>query len=266
MLASVEGMALRALVTNDDGIESEGIRQLALAAVRARLDVIVAAPVTEASGTSASINSVQQDGRIVVEPRTLTGLHGVRCFAVAAAPGFIVLVAHRGAFGEPPDLVLSGVNRGPNTGSSVMHSGTVGATLTAGMCGSRGLAVSINSGKPEHWSTAAAYAGRVLPMLTRGPESLVINLNVPDVDEAEVRGLVRAGLARFGAVQMTVSEVGHGYVRAGLERSQDEFEAGSDAAMLAAGYATLTPLAGVRERRDVELPELADLLGEYARS
>ncbi|MBV8194147.1 MAG: 5'/3'-nucleotidase SurE, partial [Candidatus Dormibacteraeota bacterium] len=190
-------MTLRALVTNDDGIDSEGLRQLALAAVGAGLDVTVAAPQREASGSSAALNATQSDGRIVVEPRELPGLDGVPCYAVAAAPAFIVLIGQRGAFGAVPQLVLSGINRGANLGNAIIHSGTVGATLTAGTYGLRALAVSCDSASPQHWETSAEFARRVLPGLIAAVDALVLNLNVPDREVDEVRGIVRAHLAGF---------------------------------------------------------------------
>ena len=76
-----------ALITNDDGIRSEGLRQLALAVASADVDVIVAAPAEESSGSSAALSAVQADGRIVVERRTLDGLDGHPVFAVKALPG-----------------------------------------------------------------------------------------------------------------------------------------------------------------------------------
>jgi 5'-nucleotidase len=91
----------------------------------------VAALLPDSSGMSAALTATQADGRIVVEERSLPGLTGVPAYGVAAAPGFIVLIATRGAFGAAPDVVLSGINRGVNTGYAVLHSGTVGAAMTA---------------------------------------------------------------------------------------------------------------------------------------
>lgn len=258
-------MSLRALVTNDDGVDSPGIVHLAQAAVAAGLDVTLVAPKSEHSGTSAALTAVQAEGRIVVEERSLHGLDGVPAYAVAGAPGFIVLIAQRGAFGAAPDIVLSGINRGANTGNAIIHSGTVGATLTAGTYGMRGLAVSIASATPVHWGSAAEVARRVLPALIDAREALVLNLNVPDVELADVRGVRRAPLARFGAVQTTLAEVGKGYVRLGVSEKQPELDPDSDAALLAAGYATLTPLDPICERLDAQLPELDGLLEQLAR-
>src|SRR5207245_30253 len=101
------GGGVRCLVTNDDGIDSEGLRVLALAAVEAGLEVVVAAPMMECSGASASLSAVEEDGRVVVEPRRLPGLAGAGAvLAVAGLPAFVALTAMGGAFGPPPDIVL----------------------------------------------------------------------------------------------------------------------------------------------------------------
>src|SRR5947209_10702198 len=116
-----------ALVTNDDGVDSPGIRALAAVAVRSGLDVVVAAPSWNSTGASASLTAVEKDGRFLVEDRTFDELPDLPVFAVEGAPAFIVRAAVRGAFGDPPDIVLSGINWGTNTGHAVLHSGTVGA-------------------------------------------------------------------------------------------------------------------------------------------
>src|SRR5207302_7856692 len=141
----------------------------------------VAAPKSDSSGSSAALTAVQADGRILVEPRVLDGCDGMPVYAVAAAPGFIALIGQRRAFGESPDVVLSGINRGANTGNAILHSGTVGATLTGGSEGCRCLAVSLASAAPVYWETAAELAGQVIRALLRAEGSLVLNLNVPDL-------------------------------------------------------------------------------------
>lgn len=251
-------MSLRALVTNDDGIDSEGIRQLALAVLAAGLDVTVAAPAHEASGSSAALYATQADGKVVVDERKLAGLDGVPCYAVEASPGFIVRIGARKGFGDPPDVVIAGINRGANTGRAVVHSGTVGAAISAYTAGLRGLAVSLHVGREEplHWETAAAYARRVIPSFITISEPCVLNLNVPDLTEDEVQGLRRARLARFGTVQTTVVETGLGYVKIGLAETGHEPEPDSDIALLAQGYATLTAIRPVCEQSQVEVPEL----------
>jgi 5'-nucleotidase len=268
-------MTDRILITNDDGIEAPGIRWLARAAQRAGYDVVVAAPLIEASGASASMTAVEKDGRIVVEPRRLAGAKNIPAYGVAASPAFIVLLALRELFGEPPTVVLSGINRGANAGAAVVHSGTVGATLTAAHAGLRGMAVSLDVLTPSaasaasggaaiadldkvddeqrHWSTAAELAARLVPTLTHTPPGTVLNLNVPDLHPDGIRGLRRARLARFGQVQVSIAEAGEGFVRTAVQAAEEELEEGTDLAALAAGFAVVTPIRAPEEARDVRL-------------
>jgi Survival protein SurE len=109
---------VHAVVTNDDEIGSKGLWMLACAAVRAGWDVA--------------------DGRVVVERHSPPGIETVPAYAVQAAPGFIAFTAARGAFGRRPDYLLSGINVGSNTGQVVLHSGTVGAPMTAAAHRARG--------------------------------------------------------------------------------------------------------------------------------
>src|SRR5947207_13381012 len=105
---------MRALITNDDGIDSAGLHALARVAVAAGLEVTVAAPHTERSGSSASLSALEADGRLLVEDRALAGLPGARALAAHASPALIVFLAAHGAFGQRPGIVLSGINPAPN--------------------------------------------------------------------------------------------------------------------------------------------------------
>ena len=255
------------LITNDDGINSEGLRLLALAAVAAGMRPVVAAPMTDTSGASAAITSSEVDGKLVYETRELEGLEDYPVYAVAALPAYISLVAARGAFDGPPDFVLSGINNGPNTGHAILHSGTVGATLTAAAHGISALAVSLGVGPDRNFATAADLARQVLPGLVAAPTGTVLNLNVPDVAPGEVRGLREAPLANFGAVQTNILESGKGYVVTGFSEVDVSAEPDSDAALLAGGWATLTALRPVCSAGDINLRDLVgDVLAEKAGS
>ncbi|GAA2464417.1 5'/3'-nucleotidase SurE [Winogradskya humida] len=268
-------MTPRILITNDDGIDAPGIRWLARAVARQGFDIVVAAPLTEASGTSAAMTAVEQHGKIVVQTRELPGVKNVPAYGVAASPAFIVLLALRGAFGEPPELVLSGINRGANAGAAVIHSGTVGATLTASHAGLHGLAVSLDVLNPangsvgsggqaiadlekaddekRHWTSAAELAVKLLPTLTHTPPGTILNLNVPDLHVDGIRGLRRARLARFGQVQMSIAEAGEGYVRTAVQAADEPLEDGTDLAALAEGFAVVTPIRAPGEATDVKI-------------
>ena len=248
----------RALVTNDDGIDSPGLLELAIAAREAGLDVVVAAPASEASGSSASITAVERDGKIALERHALDGLDGVPAFAVQAAPALIVLIAMHEAFGTAPQLVLSGINRGANVGRAIFHSGTVGAALTAGVNGARGLAVSMqvlpDTVEPR-WSAARTVVGGIIPLLLEAPAQTVLNLNVPELDGDVGPEYRMATLAPFGIVQTTMTEQDRHLILLSVADPAGDPPVGSDAELLAAGFATVTAIESVHEARD---PAMAD--------
>ncbi|GIF20202.1 5'-nucleotidase [Actinoplanes tereljensis] len=253
----------RILITNDDGVDAPGIRALA-EAVRARgFDPVVAAPAEEQSGMSAALTAVTEGGRVTLKTRP----HG---YGVTATPAYIVVLAFLGVFGPPPDIVLSGINRGANTGRGVLHSGTVGAALTAANHGARALAVSLDIIAPAdvhsggaafsitadeslHWTTAAEQAADLLDWLTESPPATVANLNVPDRPASALAGLRPATLATFGQVNMAVAERGDDFARLTLERGAPP-EEGSDVALLTQGYATLTALSPISEATTIPIP------------
>ncbi len=244
---------MRVLITNDDGIDSPGLAALARGAVEHGWTAVVAAPARESSGTSAGLTAAQDDRRIEVERRELPGLPDVPGYAVAAHPGLIALVACQGAFGDPPDVVLSGVNRGANVGRAVLHSGTVGAALTASINGVRAMAVSLDVGLDldveHHWDTAIAVASELFDLLAALPPGSVLNLNVPN--RAEVGPVRRAGLADFGTVRSKLHDTDDGSISLAAVSVDEDLRPGSDAALLAEGHPTLTPLRSVSE--DVEV-------------
>lgn len=233
----------RVLVTNDDGINAPGLHSLAAALLARDLDVVIAAPRAQSSGSSASIMAEEEGGRIAVERRTLEGLESVPTFAVHGGPGLIALIAARGAFGEPTDIVASGVNHGANVGRAILHSGTVGAALTGGLNGAWGIAVSLDVGmrpKEFQWDAAADVAAALLPQLMRHPRGTVVNVNVPN--RADRRGVVEAELAPFGIVQTTLTEQDEHYIRLAVEDLPHTPAPGSDAAYLADGWVTVTAI------------------------
>lgn len=236
----------RVLVTNDDGIAAPGLHALARLAHEAGLEVTIAAPAEQSSGSSASIMAEDDAGRIAIDKRSLDGLEALPTFAVHGGPGLIALVAARGAFGEPPDLVLSGVNHGANVGRAILHSGTVGAALTAGLNGAWAIAISLDVGispTEYHWDTAAREALQLVPALLDRPRGTVINVNVPNASEH--KGVREATLAPFGIVQTTLTDSDEHHVRLAVEDLPNRPEAGTDAAFLADGWVTVTGLDAI---------------------
>lgn len=249
-----------ALVTNDDGIDSVGLHRLALLAGEAGLEVTIAAPAAQSSGSSASITGAATDGRIQFERRELEGLEGVPAYAVQAAPALIALIAAHGAFGPVPDIVLSGINRGANVGRAILHSGTVGAALTGGVNGAQGLAVSLDVGMhPEeyHWDAAGPFVLQLIHRLREMPMGTVFNLNVPNHGVPNSNGpqpeLREGSLAAFGIVQTTMTHNGEEHARLSVADTPAGQEPGSDAELLAKGFATVTNIASISEAAEAAL-------------
>ncbi|CAI7976633.1 MULTISPECIES: 5'/3'-nucleotidase SurE [Parafrankia] len=249
---------MRALITNDDGIDSGGLRTLVRTAVACGLEVTVAAPDGERSGSSASLSALESQGRLLIEERVLDGVPGMTALSVHASPALIVFVGVRGAFGPAPDVVLAGINHGPNTGQAVLHSGTVGAALTAVTHDLPALAVSCAAAQPVHWKSPALVAGRAIAWLLayRGPP-FVLNVNVPDLPPGRLRGVRPAALASFGAVQARIGERGRGYLTTTFSETSEEAGPGSDVALLRQGWATITALEGPTGSEAVDLTQLA---------
>lgn len=234
------------LVTNDDGVAAPGLAALARAAVALGHDVVVAAPSRDQSGTGAAIAPAMAEEGIRVTPAELAGVEGVTAHAVDGPPALAVLAARLGGLGPLPDLVVSGVNAGPNTGYSVLHSGTVGAALTAANFGLSGLAVSIDAAGPDNLDTATVVARAALSWLVDAPAGTVLNVNVPDLPLDRLAGVRWAPLASFGRVQATVRENDGGRLQMEISAGGQEQEPGTDTALLAAGFVTVTSIVAIQ--------------------
>jgi 5'-nucleotidase len=239
---------MRVLVTNDDGVESPGILALATALHAAGHDVFVVAPASDLSGAGASIGPLHRSEPIPVAPRTWPDLPDVDVLAIERPPATAVYLACLGAFGARPDVVASGINPGANTGHLILHSGTVGAALTAAGLGVPALAVSIKwSETGYHWDTAARLAVPALEWAAvqdaDGPR--VLNLNVPNRPLDEVLGVRDANLAPYGEFWVASSDIRSGDLRIEFQGPAQQFDESTDAALVVAGYATVTPLLGI---------------------
>jgi 5'-nucleotidase len=179
------------LLTNDDGLHARGLEALreALASLG---ELWVVAPDREQSAASHALT--------LSRPLRLRR-HGERAFSVDGTPTDCVLLAVRGVPGllDPkPDLVVAGINHGPNMGDDVTYSGTVAAAIEGRLLGKRAMAISLASWEPEHFEAAAAVAtGLVGLLLEQAPEApLLLNVNVPDRPLEEIRGVRVTRLGR----------------------------------------------------------------------
>jgi 5'-nucleotidase len=247
---------VRLLVTNDDGVDSIGIQRLARALARTEHEVVVVAPATDRSGTAASLGGWDPQAKLETSPVELPEAPGVEAWAIDAPPAMCVLAARLGGFGEPPELVVSGINAGLNTGRAILHSGTVGAVLTGQNFGVSGLAVSVQSPEgddPWMWDTAADMAVELVPLVLSAPERSGLNLNVPALAREEVRGVRWARLAPFGEVRATMvadpeqSDDGARRIAMEMKLTDLDFDPDTDSGLVQAGYAAVTALVGIVE-------------------
>ncbi|MHB1710548.1 MAG: 5'/3'-nucleotidase SurE [Acidimicrobiales bacterium] len=262
---------MRILVTNDDGVFAPGIAALARgmdAAFDGEHELLVLAPLVDHSGAGAAVGPVYDRESIPFEDVDIPGLEHVPTFGIDGPPALAVILACIEGFGDRPDLIVSGINHGVNAGRSALHSGTVGAALTGSQFGIRSLAVSIAWGNdPVPWETAVALATEVIPELTTMAEGTVLNLNVPAIPLEHLRGIRHGSLGSTGLIRSArpdrsgppTAEVGvdrtGGVVtlvlrntrasERGAERA--ELDPDSDVGVIEAGWASLTPLVGVRE-------------------
>lgn len=231
------------LITNDDGIRAEGLLQLTRAAIRAGHRVTVCAPDRERSASSHSLSIVP--ALRVVE----TAVEGAPGWAVDGTP---VDCARLGVFltrGNPADLVISGINRGPNLGGACIYSGTVNAAMEASMAGRPALAASLNSFSSRDYSAAAEMTLRVAEWAVRHPlpRGVMYNLNVPDLPAEKIRG-IRAtqtlapeylSEARY---EDFVSEYGHHYYFLTDGENHMPYPDDSDWTLVRDGWATVSAL------------------------
>jgi 5'-nucleotidase len=244
----------RVLVTNDDGIEAAGIHALAAALCDAHFDVFVVAPDRDRSGTGAGLGLVHADQHVDAKPVEMPGCEGIPAYALDGPPAMCVVAGRLGAFGDPPDFVVSGINAGCNTGRAILHSGTVGAALSAQSFGCSALAVSVDVSDPWRYDTAARIAIDVLPLLLDAPARSVLNLNVPARPYDEVLGVRWARLAAFGSVRAAIAESSEGSLQFELRATGANPPPDSDQGLVDTGYAALTTIVGVAEAWPVDLP------------
>jgi 5'-nucleotidase len=243
---------MRILITNDDGITAPGLKVMEAIAheiAGPEGEVWVVAPASEQSGVSHCISYIR--------PMRLEQL-GKRRFAVEGSPADCVLAGlHDVLKDTPPDLVLSGVNRGHNVAEDTLYSGTIGAAMEAAMNGHKAIAMSQYYSRYNHdlddpFDAARAHAvPLVRQLLGTAPwhdkaYATFYNINFPPVPADQVKGVrtTRQGArasAAFG-VEPQVAKNGRRYLWISHKADNASAQAGSDACEAAQGYATITAL------------------------
>ncbi|MEO0229730.1 MAG: 5'/3'-nucleotidase SurE [candidate division WOR-3 bacterium] len=170
------------LLSNDDGVQSEGLRVLQ-DFVRELGRVVVVAPVSERSAASHSI-TLKKEVRVEEVERDI--------FAVDGTPVDCVLIAIYGILKRKPDLVISGINRGHNLGEDVFYSGTVAAAREGAMYGIPSIAISlvIDGSERLYYETGGYFAQKIAKfLLDRKLNGELLNVNVPNKPKEEIKGI-----------------------------------------------------------------------------
>ena len=231
----------RVLACNDDGINAPGLKLLERILSSLAREVWVAAPETEQSTASHSL-TLRRPLRI----RRLSE----RRFALDGTPTDCVLMGINEIMKEtPPDLVVSGVNRGGNLGEDVTYSGTVAAAMEGTLLGVPSVALSqvTADSHPVKWATAEKWTERVLKRLTAEPwpPGVLINVNFPDVTAGRVTGIevTRQGRRKIGSKLVRGTDPrGEPYYWIGAQRREEKYSPGIDLEAISRGAISITPL------------------------
>lgn len=222
------------LLTNDDGIRARG-----LMAMRDHLEdlgsVMVVAPENEMSGVSHSV-TLEKPIRVRWIDRNTAAVNGT--------PTDCMLLAVHELLKKRPDVVVSGINLGPNLGNDVTYSGTVAAALEAAIHGIKAVSISVVSRKDPDFGPAARFGKKLIQHLkgVEVPSDTFLNVNVPD---GEVRGvrITRLGRRTYrdDVVQIDDPE-GKMYYKIGGE-PVCEMEEGTDVEAIEKGFISVTPIS-----------------------
>ena len=232
----------RVLISNDDGVNAPGIKVLERALKRIAGEVWVVAPELEQSAASHSL-TLRQPLRINKISK--------RKFAVTGTPTDAVMLAvHEVMKDNPPDLVLSGINRGGNLGEDVTYSGTVAAAMEGTLLGIPSVAFSLvtpDSAK-AHWKTAELYVEKVLAGLAdvAFPRGVLLNVNVPDCPVGDVAGIetTKQGRRKIGCELLEGADPkGQPYFWIGAQRDEDRSLKNTDLEAVNRNAVSVTPLS-----------------------
>ena len=176
---------MRILLTNDDGINADGLYELYKVLSR-KFDITVCAPEVERSAVGHAITL-----RSPLRVKKINKHKKFFGYAVDGTPADCVKIAVRCILKNKPNLVISGINHGPNLGSDIMYSGTVSAATEGTILGIPSVAVSLATYENHNFSFAAGFTARLIARLKklRLPDGVLLNVNIPNVPKSKIRGI-----------------------------------------------------------------------------
>ncbi|MCP5158183.1 MAG: 5'/3'-nucleotidase SurE [Gammaproteobacteria bacterium] len=225
------------LISNDDGYQAPGLLCLA-AALRELAEIVVVAPDRDRSGASNSLS--------LKNPLYVTH-HDNGFYSVEGTPTDCIHVAITGLLEREPDMVISGINNGPNLGDDVIYSGTVAAAMEGRFLGLPALAISQASFQPQYFSTAARVAIWLVKRLQERslPPDTILNVNVPDRPWEQLAGFQATCLGyrhKSEPVIKSIDPRGRPIYWIGPAGPEQQAGPGTDFYAIRAGYVSITPL------------------------
>ncbi len=233
---------MRILICNDDGVDAPGIAIMENIARKLSDDVWIVAPAQEQSGAGRSLS--------LTNPLRLNHLDDRR-YSVAGTPTDCVMMALREVLDGPPDLLLSGVNRGANIAEDITYSGTIAAAMEGTLLGIPSIAMSQVGlhGDDIKWHTAETFGPDIVRRLVDAgwPQDVLMNVNFPNVEPEEVNGIhsVPHGRRDQSNVTLDKREDGRGipYYWLGLRRQKSMPPPGTDIGTIWRGGISVTPIS-----------------------
>ena len=189
---------MKLLISNDDGIFAKGIQALANTLAAAGHEITVVCPDRERSATG---HGLTLHDPIRAEQVASLFTPSVTAWAYSGTPSDCVKLALGALLTEPPDLVLSGINHGPNLGTDVLYSGTVSAAMEGAIEGIPSIAFSLASFTAQEFQPAANIARSLIASIDNAPlpHTMLLNVNIPAVAETAIKGIktTRQGVRRY---------------------------------------------------------------------
>lgn len=228
---------IQILISNDDGVRAPGISVLA-ELLKSIANVQVIAPDRNKSGASNALT---------LEKPLSSYVHSNGYISIDGTPTDCVNLGVAGTFGKVPQMVVSGINAGANLGDDVLYSGTVAAAMEGRTLGLPGIAVSVANSHPQYYETAAMIAKDLilkLKSLQVAPRT-VLNVNVPDLPIAEIKGIHVTRLGHRSVSQSPIECIDpRGVMKywiAGVGAAIDNGP-GTDFYAIENGYVSITPV------------------------
>jgi 5'-nucleotidase len=226
---------MKILISNDDGYQAEGIKQLAKSLSQDH-NVIVVAPSENKSASSSSLTLNKPLKPIKID---------TNIYSIDATPSDCVHLALCGFLDEDIDLVVTGINFGPNLGDDVIYSGTVAGAIEGRFLGLPSVAISLASWEGKHFETAGVIANQLIGQITHAQLShdTILNVNVPDVPLKDIQGFQTTRLGKRHMSEEATPDKGDSSLYwIGENGKESDNGVGTDFHAIANNYVSVTPL------------------------